>query len=217
MDPLAAPLIRMSAFGASGASSLVLHRDLSIGVFVHSFPAGSTFLAAVSLAVAAIPEGLPAIMTITLSIGVQRMAGRHAIIRHLPAVDTLGAVTTICSDKTGTLTRNEMTARSVHLPDQRFTAEGVGYAPRGQLHLDGEAVGSPADIPPCWPFLRPGSCATTRSSGRTRGNGTLTATRRRARSSCWRRRPDSTPRPCRKPTPGLTPFPLNRSTATWPR
>ncbi|MCW5758713.1 MAG: HAD-IC family P-type ATPase, partial [Phenylobacterium sp.] len=159
VEPLATPLIqKMSAFGRVLAVVIigVAAVTFSIGVFVHSFPAGSTFLAAVSLAVAAIPEGLPAIMTITLSIGVQRMAGRHAIIRHLPAVDTLGAVTTICSDKTGTLTRNEMTARSVHLPDQRFTAEGVGYAPRGQLHLDGEAVGSPAEHPALLALLETG-------------------------------------------------------------
>jgi len=159
VEVLATPLIqKVAAFGRILAVAIigVAAVTFAIGVFLHNFPIGGMFLAAVGLAVAAIPEGLPAIMTITLSIGVQRMAGRHAIIRRLPAVDTLGAVTTICSDKTGTLTRNEMTARSVHLPGQRFSAEGVGYAPRGRVLLDGEAVASPADHPALLALLETG-------------------------------------------------------------
>jgi len=98
------------------------------------------FMSAVGLAVAAIPEGLPAIMTITLAIGVQRMAKRNAIIRRLPAVETLGSVTVICSDKTGTLTCNEMTAKSVFVNNKLFTVEGVGYNPHGGFKLAGETT-----------------------------------------------------------------------------
>ncbi|MGB5062601.1 MAG: HAD-IC family P-type ATPase, partial [Candidatus Competibacter sp.] len=98
------------------------------------------FMAAVALAVAAIPEGLPAIMTIILAIGVQRMAARNAIIRRLPAVETLGSVTVICSDKTGTLTRNEMAVQRVVTADRIFEVSGVGYAPTGGFSVGGEPI-----------------------------------------------------------------------------
>ena len=110
------------------------------GIFVRHYMATEMFLAAVGLAVAAIPEGLPAIMTITLAIGVQRMAQRNAIIRRLPAVETLGSVSVICSDKTGTLTRNEMTVRSVVTADGFFEVHGTGYDPHGAFYLDGAEI-----------------------------------------------------------------------------
>lgn len=100
-------------------------------------PIYNMFLAGVSLAVAAIPEGLPAIVTIALAIGVQRMIKRNAIIRRLPAVETLGCATVICSDKTGTLTENQMTVRRVWVGGYPVKVTGEGYDPKGEFHFQG--------------------------------------------------------------------------------
>jgi magnesium-transporting ATPase (P-type) len=106
----------------------------------HGGSAVDMFMAAVALAVAMIPEGLPAVLTITLAIGVARMARRHAIIRHLPAVETLGSTTVICSDKTGTLTRNEMTVQRLWAGGQQAEVSGVGYVPQGEVLLHDQTV-----------------------------------------------------------------------------
>ncbi|MEX0648275.1 MAG: cation-transporting P-type ATPase [Balneolaceae bacterium] len=111
-----------------------------IGYLFHDYTIDELFLAVISLAVAAIPEGLPPLMTITLAVGVRAMAGRNAIIRRLPSVETLGAVTVICSDKTGTLTKNEMTVRSVSTATGNFEVKGTGYAPEGSILQDNDEI-----------------------------------------------------------------------------
>ena len=98
------------------------------------------FLVAVSLAIAAVPEGLPAVVTITLAIGMREMVRRHALVRRLASVETLGAASVICSDKTGTLTQNQMTVTRLWVDDRVFHITGEGYDPRGEFRLDDQTV-----------------------------------------------------------------------------
>ncbi|KFI22840.1 HAD-IC family P-type ATPase [Nitrosococcus oceani] len=143
VQTLITPLLRQIAVFGRWLTAAILGLAaivFAFGVGVQGYSPQDMFLAAVGLAVAAIPEGLPAIMTITLAIGVQRMARRNAIIRHLPAVETLGSVNVICSDKTGTLTRNEMTVRTVATADTVFEVNGVGYHPYGGFSRQGQLI-----------------------------------------------------------------------------
>ncbi len=123
---------------ARGAFAIVAGIVL-LGVVQHK-PLLDMLIFGVALAVAVVPEALPAVVTISLALGVQRMARRHALVRRLPAVETLGSVSVICSDKTGTLTRDEMTARRIFLADQEIAVSGAGYDRAGEFSADGGEV-----------------------------------------------------------------------------
>ncbi|MFW5875930.1 MAG: cation-translocating P-type ATPase [Myxococcota bacterium] len=140
--------VRLARFGRI---ILFICLALSVALFIIGMVRGIQswpvlLLTAVSLAVAAIPEGLPAITTITLALGMQRMAERGAIVRKLPAVETLGSATVICSDKTGTLTQNAMSVRTIDAPNLSLQVTGTGYEPKGTFAIGGETV-TPENLP----------------------------------------------------------------------
>ncbi|HCF5958289.1 TPA: cation-transporting P-type ATPase [Pseudomonas aeruginosa] len=140
---LATPLLRqIASFSRWLALAILLLAGATfiLGTLWQGQPMVDMFMLVVALTASAIPEGLPAIMTVILALGVQRMARRNAIVSRLPAVETLGSVTVICSDKTGTLTRNEMTVQRIVTADQVIEVSGAGYAPLGGFSHNGESL-----------------------------------------------------------------------------
>ena len=149
VETLTTPLVRQMDRFARWLTVLILLIAailLVYGYVVGNMPFAELFMAVVGLSVAAIPEGLPAVLTITLAVGVQAMARRNAIVRRLPAIETLGSVSVICSDKTGTLTRNEMMVATLASAGHTYSVAGEGYAPEGGISLADSDV-DPAEHP----------------------------------------------------------------------
>jgi cation-transporting ATPase F len=165
-DTLATPLTRKLAwFSKVLTVAILVLAGVTFGIGVlRGENTSEMFTAAVALAVGAIPEGLPAAVTITLAIGVSRMARRRAVVRRLPAVETLGSTTVICSDKTGTLTENQMTVRRVWTPDDSFEVTGSGYAPEGAVVRHGRQKPAAVEGALRWTLLAGAACNDARLS-----------------------------------------------------
>ncbi len=141
VDQLTTPLVAQMDHFTRWLTFLILLASgllLIYGYFVGHHNFSEMFMSVVAVAVAAIPEGLPTVMTVTLAIGVQAMAQRHAIVRRLPAIEAIGSVSVICTDKTGTLTRNEMVVTTVETPEGEFAVAGDGYLPQGSITPSGD-------------------------------------------------------------------------------
>jgi P-type E1-E2 ATPase len=203
VEQLTTPLVAQMDHFARWLSFLILLVAallLVYGYFVGHHDFAEMFMAVVAVAVAAIPEGLPAVMTITLAIGVQAMARRHAIVRRLPAIETIGSISVICTDKTGTLTRNEMVVVAAETPEGRFEITGEGYVPEGAI--------TPAGDLSRW--RRRLRSATTRPFTTRTGTGRSRATRWKARFWPLRAR-----RGASTGHGGWTPSPSTAATASW--
>ncbi|WP_454876158.1 cation-transporting P-type ATPase [Pseudomonas farris] len=143
VETLTTPLVQQMNVFARWLTILILLIGgllLVFGHYVGHYEFTEIFMVVVGMSVAAIPEGLPAVLTITLAVGVRAMARRNAIVRRLPAIETLGSVSVICTDKTGTLTRNEMMVASVVTSDLTFTVDGAGYQPTGNMNLADQLI-----------------------------------------------------------------------------
>lgn len=143
VETLTTPLVQQMNVFARWLTILILLVGgllLVFGHYVGHYAFTEIFMVVVGMSVAAIPEGLPAVLTITLAVGVRAMARRNAIVRRLPAIETLGSVSVICTDKTGTLTRNEMMVATVVTNDLLFTVDGAGYQPAGSISLADQLI-----------------------------------------------------------------------------
>lgn len=126
-----------------GLLIMIISIAVIVGGVLRSYPVNDMILTGIALAVAAIPEGLPAVVTITLALGLQRLSKKNALMRRLPAVETLGSTSIICSDKTGTLTKNEMTVKKIWIPSKLIEVSGQGYSPEGHFLINGKKVTPP--------------------------------------------------------------------------
>ena len=143
VEPITTPLLRQTSRFGKTVSVVIVGFAVVIYIFAYFFrnyEPNELLMAVISLAVGAIPEGLPAILSIILAVGVQNMAKRKAIVRNLPSVETLGSVSVICSDKTGTLTKNEMTVTALITRNDTFEVTGTGYSPEGEIRKNGQKI-----------------------------------------------------------------------------